>query len=291
MSIREIQQALAAAGFNPGPIDGIEGPKTRAALVAFQQARGLSTASDQWGATEAALRGTGGAGGGSADAQADARIAAENPTWAWLFNDPEVGPLLREGLPASQLEFRIKQTNWYRNKTDAERNYLALAATNPTEATRRLNNYDSITKYISNAAQYGLRVSFQSAADQFDRVVRGEIAPDALTQELRIMAKAAFPYLADQIDQGATVEAFFEPIRQSAAQVLGINPAEIKLGDAKWQSLMQFTDPKTNKRRLPSTDEVEARLRQDETFGFRKTANGRNAGFAAFDAVMTGFGF
>jgi len=30
--VREVQQALAAAGFDPGPIDGIMGPRTKAAL-------------------------------------------------------------------------------------------------------------------------------------------------------------------------------------------------------------------------------------------------------------------
>jgi peptidoglycan hydrolase-like protein with peptidoglycan-binding domain len=30
--VREVQEALAAAGFDPGPIDGIMGPRTKAAL-------------------------------------------------------------------------------------------------------------------------------------------------------------------------------------------------------------------------------------------------------------------
>jgi len=30
--VREVQEALASAGFDPGPIDGIMGPRTKAAL-------------------------------------------------------------------------------------------------------------------------------------------------------------------------------------------------------------------------------------------------------------------
>jgi len=30
--VREVQEALAAAGYDPGPIDGIMGPRTKAAL-------------------------------------------------------------------------------------------------------------------------------------------------------------------------------------------------------------------------------------------------------------------
>lgn len=40
-SVRALQTQLAAAGFNPGAIDGVYGPQTRAAVVAFQQAAGI----------------------------------------------------------------------------------------------------------------------------------------------------------------------------------------------------------------------------------------------------------
>ena len=39
--VREIQQALKDAGVDPGSIDGIFGPKTKAAVLGFQLAKGL----------------------------------------------------------------------------------------------------------------------------------------------------------------------------------------------------------------------------------------------------------
>lgn len=39
--IRQIQQKLFDAGFDPGPIDGIYGPKTAAGVGAFQRVKGL----------------------------------------------------------------------------------------------------------------------------------------------------------------------------------------------------------------------------------------------------------
>lgn len=40
-AVRRIQAELAVKGFNPGPIDGILGPRTQSALRAFQRREGL----------------------------------------------------------------------------------------------------------------------------------------------------------------------------------------------------------------------------------------------------------
>lgn len=40
-SVASFQQQLAQRGFDPGPIDGINGPRTKAAVKAFQEANGL----------------------------------------------------------------------------------------------------------------------------------------------------------------------------------------------------------------------------------------------------------
>lgn len=39
--LKKVQEALAARGYDPGPIDGRDGPKTRKAVTAFQQDSGL----------------------------------------------------------------------------------------------------------------------------------------------------------------------------------------------------------------------------------------------------------
>lgn len=40
---KELQQHLANRGFDPGPLDGVWGPRTQAALVQFQRYRALGT--------------------------------------------------------------------------------------------------------------------------------------------------------------------------------------------------------------------------------------------------------
>lgn len=42
MTVLEIQNSLAILGYDPGPLDGRDGPKTRAAVKAFQADRGLT---------------------------------------------------------------------------------------------------------------------------------------------------------------------------------------------------------------------------------------------------------
>ena len=41
--IKKTQEALAARGYDPGPIDGVDGPRTRKAVMAFQAASGLES--------------------------------------------------------------------------------------------------------------------------------------------------------------------------------------------------------------------------------------------------------
>lgn len=41
MTVKQIQCLLAYLGYDPGAIDGADGPKTRAAVKAFQQSEGL----------------------------------------------------------------------------------------------------------------------------------------------------------------------------------------------------------------------------------------------------------
>lgn len=53
--VEALQRALLRAGFNPGTIDGLFGTRTQAALVAFQNARGLTASGVYDSATASAL--------------------------------------------------------------------------------------------------------------------------------------------------------------------------------------------------------------------------------------------
>ena len=53
--IKGLQQALVTAGYDPGPVDGTFGRRAEAAVVAFQQANGLSVDGDVGPETASAL--------------------------------------------------------------------------------------------------------------------------------------------------------------------------------------------------------------------------------------------
>ena len=53
--VEQLQRALAAAGFDPGPTDGSFGPETKSAVIAFQTQRGLAPDGHAGALTVAAL--------------------------------------------------------------------------------------------------------------------------------------------------------------------------------------------------------------------------------------------
>ena len=72
---RQIQQGLAAGGFDPGGADGLFGPRTRAAIRRWQSSRGARSTGYLDGASAEALRSTGAAGRGVAAAAPSAPAA------------------------------------------------------------------------------------------------------------------------------------------------------------------------------------------------------------------------
>ena len=80
---RQIQQGLAAGGFNPGGADGLFGPRTRAAIRRWQSSRGARSTGYLDGASAEALRTAGGAGPAVTAAAASAPVpvpAAQQPS-------------------------------------------------------------------------------------------------------------------------------------------------------------------------------------------------------------------
>ena len=167
-TVEALQEALAAAGFNPGPIDGIVGPRTRAAMEAFNVSiggTGMAISADGW----ATLLGTLSAdtddttpddttpdGDGDPTEPPDeivtdediANLAAAYGYGARWLNHEELGPILRQAAEEgwydsatglARLEAAIKVTDWWDDFDRNERNHQLLEASDPAEAERLLD--------------------------------------------------------------------------------------------------------------------------------------------------------
>ena len=149
-TVEALQEALLAAGFNPGPIDGIIGPLTRAAMEAFNVSIGGSgwgISADGW----ATLLSTS-AGEGTPDEivtdEDIANLAAAYGYGARWLNHEELGPILRQAAEEgwydnetgiARLEAAIKATDWWDDFDANERNHQLLEASDPAEAERLLD--------------------------------------------------------------------------------------------------------------------------------------------------------
>lgn len=86
--VRAVQRKLAELGYSPGPIDGIFGSKTEAAVIAFQTDQGLTVNGEVDDETRQSLFGGGGAeapaaafaAAASAEAEAEAEDSADTPS-------------------------------------------------------------------------------------------------------------------------------------------------------------------------------------------------------------------
>lgn len=139
LTVSEAQRFLLVAGYEPGRVDGIMGPRTAGALNAFAAAEGLPgggaiTPELSHRLEEAALHGDGGAGLGdalSALAEADfARIPRAQRTLATAGYNPGpadgiIGPRTRAALRAFQRDSGLPVTGELDAATAARLNALA----------------------------------------------------------------------------------------------------------------------------------------------------------------------
>jgi SpoIID/LytB domain protein len=112
-SVLDVQQFLANNGFNPGPVDGQSGPKTKAAIKSFQQKAGLYADGIVGNKTKAAMKAYTGCESGNVCKARDnsgAKLDSVSGVQTFLANngfnpgiiDGEMGSYTREAIKAFQ---------------------------------------------------------------------------------------------------------------------------------------------------------------------------------------------
>lgn len=90
------------------------------------------------------------------------QILQDYPSFAFLLNDPEIGPLLldavdpNKGFDAATFQAKLLQTNWWKNSSIAQRSWETLAATDPAEAAARKATW--IAQVHNLASQNGVNL-------------------------------------------------------------------------------------------------------------------------------------
>jgi len=88
---RTVQEALIEKGFDPGPVDGVWGSKTKAAVVKFQESAGLTANGEVDGATKSSLMSS-----SSMSAAPLSANAVSIPTTP-AFSEEDTGPDVADG--------------------------------------------------------------------------------------------------------------------------------------------------------------------------------------------------
>jgi peptidoglycan hydrolase-like protein with peptidoglycan-binding domain len=181
-AVKQLQQYLANQGYPPGPVDGVYGPRTAAALHAFQQANGIPV-SDTYTVQlagfvlndTAGVQGSGGAPApmpqdqltagalpGTTVTGSDIDVIKEMyPEFSYYVTHPEIGPILADSvaknLTPTQLWSRLTGTNWWRERSATARQWESVSMVDPATAdrqrgTRRL-------EVSSTASRLGIQLS------------------------------------------------------------------------------------------------------------------------------------
>jgi hypothetical protein len=129
----------------------------------------------------------------------------------------------------------------------------------------------------TQASQWGMPLSDQDTEKWLEDIVKGVRRQEEFEIFLKNNAKGRWSHLSDQFDDGYTPDQIFAPFRAEAARLLGKNPAEIDLSDPKWGRVLEYTDPKTSKRRLMDVWEWGQEIRGNPVYEWRTSPTGRAA--------------
>lgn len=148
------------------------------------------------------------------------------PALAWMFDDPEIGPLLRDavdpniGFSPNTFQAKLMSTNWWRSRSAAKRDWELLTHNDPAEAARQRSGLIANINYM--ASQMGVQLSgaqqsfvaelaLQDGLDASDPRIRQAITSIYLSGEAVGTGAGAIDTLTKQIFQMGKSD-YFLPI-------------------------------------------------------------------------------
>jgi hypothetical protein len=162
---------------------------------------------------------------------------------------------------------RLKQETYKEVfKTGADGKYL-----NPTALARATKSADYLN-VVNNARAYFNTAGADQASVQ--SVLTGGITTEDFQRQQREIAKKRYPHLADLIDQGVSLESLAGNFKNTAAQLLEVDPNTIDMSAADYEVAINFGEE--GKKRVMSTGEWDRLLRTDPKYKWEYTENAKD---------------
>lgn len=149
----------------------------------------------------------------------------------------------------------------------------------------------TIAQLKQTAAAYAVPISDAAIHNWTSRIISGLGTPDDFKNYALDQAKSLFPTMAKALDAGQTVTDYADPYKQSAVQLLGINPDDFNLMDPKWREAIDKVDTTSGDRTVQSLADWQTQLRTDSRYGYDQTAQARQQSAQLIDALGQKMGF
>ena len=146
--------------------------------------------------------------------------------------------------------------------------------------------------FASIAADYA--IPLPTDPTQMQNFIKGAVGPggteDAFTQYAKQQAMLQFPWMAQALENGATVKGYLQPYTTQIANTLGISPDSINWTDPKWQSVVAKKAPDGST--VPQTaDQALQTIKTDPRFAYNQTTQAKNDAYDAVQSIGQMFGF
>lgn len=140
----------------------------------------------------------------------------------------------------------------------------------------------------STALQNGIQLHDSQLKKWMQGIVRGEASQDQYVTAIRRMAAGAFPLYGEQVNAGVDLMDVASPFIQSMAELLELNPADVKLTDPTIRRALSGNTDASGKVVPTTLSQFEDSLRKDKRWLYTRNARDVAEGFGASIAKMWG---
>lgn len=137
------------------------------------------------------------------------------------------------------------------------------------------------------AGQYGIKLDDRQAYDYAIGIGKNQQTLNGIAAGFAQQARQLYPHLAQQLDQGFTLQQLAAPYINTAASTLEIDPSSVDLSNPKWSRALAMHDGKSV--RQMTNYEWTQSLMSDSMYGFKHTQGAQAAGASlahTFDGVF-----